>query len=70
MNANDCLQEKRSSQVLGYLAVPFAVMLIVPLLLLFPVIGILAAVPTLAIAAAFALAPQSRACRLITKAFK
>jgi hypothetical protein len=65
MNRKDCIQEKRTSRVLGFLAIPFVLFLTVPLMLLFPVIGIGIALAGLAIAAIFALAPQSAACQLI-----
>ena len=65
MNLKDCLQEKRSSHVLGFLAIPFALLLTAPLMLLFPIIGIVIGVAGIAAAAVFVLAPQSDECRLI-----
>ena len=64
MEIRDCLQEKRSSRVLGFLAIPFALVLIAPLMLLFPIIGIVVGAAGLASAAAFVLSPQSLECRL------
>jgi len=65
MKTTDCQQEKRSSQVLGFLAIPFVLLLISPLMVLFPFIALFA-VPVLGIAAVFIFAPQSKVCRLIT----
>jgi hypothetical protein len=67
MNWKDCLQEKRSSRVLGFLAIPFALVLLAPLMLLFPVIGLVLGAAGLAAAAAFILAPQSAECRLLSE---
>ncbi|MEE4608271.1 MAG: hypothetical protein V2L15_05235 [Desulfobacteraceae bacterium] len=67
MSLKDCIQEKRSSRVLGFLAIPFVVFITVPLMLLFPVIGLGLGLAGLAVAAVFVLAPQSAACQLIGK---
>jgi hypothetical protein len=67
MNVKDCIQEKRSSRVLGFLAIPFVLLITVPLMLLFPVIGLVLVPAGLAVAAVFVLAPQSAACRLVGK---
>jgi hypothetical protein len=67
MNVKDCIQEKRSSRVLGFLAIPFVLFLTAPLMLLFPVIGIGVALTGFVISAVFVLAPQSAECRLISK---
>ncbi|MDD2604075.1 MAG: hypothetical protein RBR20_03965 [Desulfobacterales bacterium] len=67
MNDKDCIQEKRSSRILGFLAIPFFLFLNIPLMLLFPVLGVGFALAGLAIAAIFVLAPSSAACRLIAE---
>jgi len=66
MNKTDCAKEKLSSRMVGFIILPFALILAFVGFLIVPVVGLLFAVPPLLLAVVFIAAPESRVCRLLT----
>jgi hypothetical protein len=66
MNENECLKEKISSRMIGFIILPFAMIMAFVGPVLVPVFGFLLSVPVLILAVVFIAAPESKVCRLIT----
>ena len=66
MDKADCEQEKISSRTLGFIILPFGLLLAVASFFLLPVFGLVFALPILTLAIMFIAAPQSKVCRLLT----
>ena len=66
MNKNDCVAERYSARSLGLIMLVLGLALAGLGFLILPVVGLFFAVPLLAISALLLIAPQSKACRLIT----
>ena len=66
MDKSDCVQEKISSRTLGFIILPFGLLLAVASFFLLPIFGLIFALPILILAVMFIAAPQSKVCRLLT----
>ncbi len=66
MNKSDCDQEKISSRMLGFIILPFGLLLAAASFFLLPIFGLVFALPVLTLAVMFIAAPQSKICRLLT----
>ena len=66
MDKTDCVQEKISSRTLGFVILPFGLLLAVASFFLLPIFGLIFALPVLILAVTFIAAPQSKVCRLLT----
>jgi hypothetical protein len=66
MDKSDCVQEKISSRTIGFIILPFGLLLAVASFFLLPVFGLIFALPVLILAIMFIAAPQSKVCRLLT----
>ena len=66
MDKSDCVQEKISSRTLGFIILPFGLLLAVASFFLLPIFGLIFALPILTLAVMFIAAPQSTVCRLLT----
>jgi hypothetical protein len=67
MDKIDCLRDKLSSRMVGIILLAFALIVAFAGFLIVPVLGLFFALPLLALAAIFIVAPESKVCRLITK---
>jgi len=66
MDKSDCAQEKFSSRTLGFIILPFGLLLAVASFFLLPIFGLVFALPILTLAVIFIAAPESKVCRLLT----
>lgn len=66
MNKSDCQREKISSRTLGFILLPFALLIAFAGFMVIPIIGVLFALPVLAFALILVAAPESKVCRLIS----
>ena len=66
MNENDCLKEKISSRMIGFIILPFALIMAFVGSVILPVFGFFFSVPVLILSAVFIVAPESKVCRLVT----
>ena len=66
MEKSDCVQEKMSSRMLGFIILPFGLLLAVVSFFLLPIFGLIFALPVLILAVMFIAAPESKVCRLLT----
>lgn len=66
MDKSDCVQEKFSSRTLGFIILPFGLLLAAASFFLLPIFGLIFALPILTLAVMFIAAPQSKVCRLLT----
>ena len=66
MDKSDCDQEKISSRTLGFIILPFGLLLALASFFLLPIFGLIFALPILTLAVMFIVAPQSKVCRLLT----
>jgi len=67
MNKIECFSAKMSSRTLGVFILPFALFLALVGGIVLPVIGFFFALPLLVMSGVLLLAPESKACRLITE---
>ncbi len=67
MNKTDCVREKISSRMVGFIILPFALIIAFAGFMVLPVLGVFFALPVLSLAIILIAAPESKACRLITK---
>ena len=67
MNKDECLTEKYSSRVIGFILLPLALALGFLGFLIIPVVGLIFSVPLFILSFAFIAAPESKVCRLILK---
>jgi hypothetical protein len=70
MNRLDCVREKISSRVVGFILLPFALIIALAGSLIIPVLGAFFSLPVLGLAIVFIAAPESKVCRLITGKIK
>lgn len=70
MNKIECFSEKISARTLGLFILPFALALAFIGGIILPLIGFFFALPLLVLSGALLLAPESKACRLITAGAK
>ena len=70
MNKIECFSAKISSRTLGVIIFPLALFLGVVGGIVLPVIGFFFALPLLVMSGVLVLAPESKACRLITEKMK
>ncbi len=66
MDKSDCVQEKMSSRMIGFIILPFGLLLAVASFFLLPIFGLIFALPVLILAVMFIAAPESKVCRLLT----
>ena len=66
MNKMDCLRDKLSSRTVGFILLPFALLIAFAGFMVLPVLGLFFALPVLALALIMIAAPESKVCRLIT----
>jgi hypothetical protein len=66
MNKADCVREKISSRVVGFIFLPFALIIAFAGFVVIPILGVFFALPVLAFAIILIAAPESKVCRLIT----
>lgn len=66
MNKMDCLREKLSSRTVGFILLPFALLIAFAGFVVLPILGLFFALPILALALIMIAAPESKVCRLIT----
>jgi len=66
MDRTDCLRDKLSSRMVGFILLGFSLIIAFAGFLIVPVLGLFFALPLLALAAVFIAAPESKVCRLIT----
>jgi hypothetical protein len=67
MNKIDCLREKISSRMVGFILLPFALIIAFAGFMVLPVIGLFFSLPVIALSIILIAAPESKVCRLITK---
>ncbi len=67
MNKADCVREKISSRMVGFIILPFALIIAFAGFMVLPVLGVFFALPVLSLAIILIAAPESKVCRLITK---
>ena len=67
MNKMDCLREKISSRMVGFILLPFALIIAFAGFMVLPVIGLFFSLPVIALSIMLIAAPESKVCRLITK---
>ena len=67
MNKMDCLREKISSRMVGFILLPFALIIAFAGFMVLPVIGLFFSLPVIALSIILIAAPESKVCRLITK---
>ena len=67
MNKMDCLREKVSSRMVGFILLPFALIIAFAGFIVLPVIGLFFSLPVIALSIILIAAPESKVCRLITK---
>ena len=67
MNRTDCVTERYSARTIGLVVLALGLGLAALGFLILPVVGLFFAVPLLGLAALLLVAPQSKACRLITQ---
>ena len=70
MDANDCKKERFSNRSIGLVVLLVSALLFVIGMLIVPVVGFIFAVPLLILGIALVVAPESAACRLITKGLR
>lgn len=70
MDANDCKKERFSTRSIGIAVLVVSMLLFVVGLVMVPVVGFIFAVPLLILGTALVAAPESAACRLITKGLR
>jgi len=66
MNKTDCQREKISSRTLGFILLPFALLIAFAGFMVIPILGVIFALPVLAFAIILVVAPESKVCRLIS----
>jgi hypothetical protein len=66
MDRTDCLRDKLSSRMVGFILLGFSLIIAFAGFLIIPILGLFFALPLLALAAVFIAAPESKVCRLIT----
>ena len=66
MNKTDCQREKISSRTLGFILLPFALLIAFAGFMVIPIIGVIFALPVLGFAIILVAAPESNVCRLIS----
>ena len=67
MDKFDCTTERFSARSIGLVVLALGIGLAILGFLILPVVGLFFAIPLLILAAILLAAPQSKACRLITK---
>ena len=67
MDYTDCISERYSARTIGVVVLALGLGLAALGFLILPVVGLLFAIPLLGLSALLLVAPQSRACRLITQ---
>ena len=67
MNKTDCVREKISSRMVGFILLPFALLIAFAGFMVIPIVGVLFSLPVLGLALILIAAPQSKVCRLITR---
>ncbi len=70
MNANDCRKERFSNRSIGLVVLLVSALIFVVGLVVVPVVGFVFAIPLLILGIALVAAPESEACRLITKGLR
>lgn len=70
MKRSDCVKEKLASRTIGFIVLPLGLFLGFIGGLILPVVGFFLAIPLLIFSAVMIMAPESKACRLITGKFK
>jgi uncharacterized metal-binding protein len=65
MNRTDCQREKISSRTLGFILLPFALLIAFAGFMVIPILGVIFALPVLGFAVILVAAPESKVCRLI-----
>jgi len=66
MDRTDCLRDKISSRMVGFILLGFSLIIAFAGFLIVPVLGLFFALPLLVLAGVFIAAPESKVCRLIT----
>ena len=66
MNKSDCVREKISSRTVGFILLPFALLIAFAGFMVIPILGVIFALPVLGLAVILIAAPESKVCRLIT----
>ena len=66
MNKADCVREKISSRTVGFILLPFALLIAFAGFMVIPILGVIFALPVLGLAVILIAAPESKVCRLIT----
>lgn len=66
MNKTDCQKEKISSRTLGFILMPFAILIGFAGFMVIPILGAFFALPVLGFALVLIAAPESKVCRLIS----
>jgi len=66
MDKTDCKREKISSRTVGFILLPFALLISFAGFMVIPIIGVIFALPVLGLAVILIAAPESKVCRLIS----
>lgn len=66
MNRTECFYDKLSSRMIGSLVFVFSLLLAIIGAIVLPVFGFFFALPLIVLAGIFMLAPDSRACRMLS----
>ena len=65
MDKADCKREKISSRTVGFIILPFALLISFAGFVVIPIIGVIFSLPVLGLAIILIAAPESKVCRLI-----
>jgi len=66
MDRTDCKREKISMRTVGFIMLPFALLISFAGFMVIPIVGVLFALPVLALAIILIAAPESKVCQLIS----
>jgi hypothetical protein len=66
MDRIDCLREKLTSRTVGFILLPFALLIAFAGFMVIPLLGFFFALPVAALAVILIAAPESKVCRLIS----
>ena len=66
MNKADCKREKISNRTIGFVILPFALLIAFAGFMVIPIVGLIFALPVIGLAAILIAAPESKVCRLIS----
>ena len=67
MNKDGCIKEKNSSRVIGFVILPFGLILAFASFFFLPIFGLIFSLPIVLFAGLLIAAPESKVCKLLTE---